>query len=83
MVENEHGYVALFVIELVGKSGGLALMWKVEEELEIQNYSQRHINTIMKMQKDASTWKLYGNFDTAKRKESWALLSHLKLFAPT
>jgi hypothetical protein len=37
-----------FVVELVGRSRSLALFWQVAEELEIQNYSRRHINAIVR-----------------------------------
>ncbi|XP_059436727.1 uncharacterized protein LOC132169767 [Corylus avellana] len=79
------GFEGLFVVEPVGKSGGLALFWKVAEELEIQNYSRRHINAIVKMSDNEVPWKLtgfYGHPDPTKRMESWSLLSHLKFFAP-
>jgi hypothetical protein len=42
------GYVALFVVEPVGRSGGLVLMWKEKCDLEIYNFSRRHINAIVK-----------------------------------
>lgn len=32
----------------MGCSGGLALLWTAEIDLEIQNYSNRHINAIVK-----------------------------------
>jgi exonuclease III len=79
------GYEGLFVVEPVGRSGGLALFWRVAEELEIQNYSRRHINDIVKLPDEESPWKLtgfYGHPDPSKRWESWALLAHLKNFAP-
>ena len=79
------GYDGLFVVDPVGKSGGLALFWKVVEELEIQNFSRRNINAIVRLKDDDSPWKFtcfYGNSDPGKRVESWALLNQLKIFAP-
>jgi hypothetical protein len=35
-------------VDCVGKSGGLALLWKEDMEVEIQNFSQRYISTIVK-----------------------------------
>ena len=63
------GYEGLFVVEPVGQSGGLALFWRVAEELEIQNYSQIHINAIVKLLDEESPWKLtkfYGQPDPSK-----------------
>jgi hypothetical protein len=41
-------FSGLFVVGPVGRSGGLALMWKEEREWEIYNFSRRHINAIIK-----------------------------------
>jgi exonuclease III len=79
------GFAGLFAIDPVWRSGGLALLWREGKELEIQNYSRRHINAIVKRSDDGPKWKLtcfYGDPDSAKRKESWALLKHLKTFSP-
>jgi exonuclease III len=38
------GYTGLFVVDSVGLSSGLALLWKEEQEVEIQNFTRRHIN---------------------------------------
>jgi hypothetical protein len=42
------GFNNLFVVDYIGKSGGLALLWKEEAGLEIQNFSHRHIHAIVK-----------------------------------
>jgi hypothetical protein len=70
---------------MVGRSGGLALLWNDTKFVEIQNYSRRHINAIVKDGDLAHSWKLtgfYGHPDWTKRHESWALLNHLRSFAP-
>jgi hypothetical protein len=33
------GFVGLFTVDLVGRSGGVALLWREEKKLEIKNYS--------------------------------------------
>jgi hypothetical protein len=38
----------MLTVDCVGKSGGLALLWGDETKVEIQNYSQRHINGIVR-----------------------------------
>jgi exonuclease III len=63
----------IFVIDSVGRSGGLILLWKNDINIEIQNYSRRHINAIVSMGRDGVKWKfsgIYGNPETAKRKET-------------
>jgi hypothetical protein len=42
------GFDGLFVVESVGRSGKLALLWKENNLLEIQNYSMWHINAVLK-----------------------------------
>jgi hypothetical protein len=79
------GFECLFVVDSVGRSGGLALLWNDKELVEIQNYSRRHINAIVKGRDSVGSWKLtgfYGHPDWTKRHESWALLNHLRSFAP-
>jgi hypothetical protein len=66
----------VFVVECVGRNGGLALFWRGEVTLEIQNYSNRHIDAVIKEPRGDFLWKLtgfYGNPETAKREEGWNL----------
>jgi exonuclease III len=79
------GFAGVFVVEPVGLSGGLALIWKDVQDVEIQNYTRRHINALVKHEGNGNCWKLtcfYGHPSTAKRHESWSLLEHLKFFQP-
>jgi hypothetical protein len=75
------GFEGLFVVDPVGRSGGLALLWRESNALEIQNYTRRHINAVVKGADRNSQWFLtcfYGNPIPHRRFESWDLLSHLK-----
>lgn len=61
-----------------GKSGGLAILWKEEINLQIRSFSMGHINTTIK--EDNGWWRFigfYGNPITNKRKDSWDLLEKL------
>jgi hypothetical protein len=84
VVRIKLGFAGAFIVDSVGRSGGLALLWKDDKEVEIQNFSRRHINAVVK-EDGLLPWKLtgfYGHPDWAKRHEAWALLSHLKQYNP-
>jgi len=64
-----------------GNSGGLAMYWKEEIRLDIQMYSQTHIDALVDRGAEVGWWHLtrfYKELDTAKRLESWAKLKHLR-----
>jgi hypothetical protein len=85
VIRGQLGYAGMFVVDPVGKSGGLALLWREVDELEIQNYSRRHINAIVTNLTTGVQWKLtrfYGHPEWNKRTESWDLLQHLESYYP-
>lgn len=43
-VRRHLGFDGSFTIDLVGRSGGMALLWKYDIDLVIYNYSLRHIS---------------------------------------
>lgn len=62
-----------------GHSGGLALFWKKNFPLTINNYSKNHIDATIQCPKKGR-WRLtgfYGHPETCKRQESWEFLRHL------
>jgi hypothetical protein len=64
------GLPNMFVVDyMVGRSGGLALLWVEDVIVDIQNYSLRHINGIVKMKMSKMQWKFtgfYGHPDRSK-----------------
>lgn len=69
------------IVPSEGKSGGLALLWKERVTMEVQTYSQSHVDAVVDGGAGIKWWHLtgfYGNLDTAKRPESWVKLKHLK-----
>ena len=56
VIRGQLGYAGLFVMDPVGKSGGLALLWRKVEEIEIQNYSHCNINTIVTNKTTGVQW---------------------------
>nr|XP_023927289.1 uncharacterized protein LOC112038687 [Quercus suber] len=69
------------IVPREGKSGGLALLWKEGTKVEVQTYSQTHIDALVDGGIGVGWWHLtvfYGKPNTAKRPESWAKLRSLK-----
>lgn len=63
------------IVPSEGKSGGLALLWKEGIIVEVQTYSQSHIDAFINRGADIGRWHFigfYDNPDTTKRPESWA-----------
>jgi len=67
------GFDGMFVFDCHGHSGGLSLLWKLDDQVLIQNYSRGHVNGVVNEGNANKAWKLtgfYGNPDTARRSES-------------
>ena len=79
LIRIKLGFKNTFGVDSVGKSGGLALLWHGECNIEVQNFSRRHINTIVLLN-GGNPWKwtgFYGHPDTNRKEESWSLLRKL------
>lgn len=50
----------MFVVDSVGRSGELVLLWREGYNVVIQNYSRRDINALVKMEVGGVEWKLTG-----------------------
>ena len=68
------------VVPSKGWSGGLALLWKEDLKVDVQSYSDSHIDAIVGQGDDGQEWRLTGFYDnpeTSKKEESWLLLKRL------
>ncbi|XP_074346246.1 uncharacterized protein LOC141685021 [Apium graveolens] len=73
------GFVQCFSVDRVGRSGGLAIMWKNHVNCQIFGYSRNHIDVHM-LDNNMVTWRLtyfYGYPERSKRRNSWDLLRQL------
>ena len=78
-ITDDLPYQRVFVIPSVGRSGGLAMIWKEEVNLHIQTYTQNHIDAII-YSNMGSAWRItgfYGQPDANRRHETWSLLRNL------
>lgn len=79
------GFENIFAVDSMGRSGGLALLWRDDILVEIQNYSRRHINAIISQDNNGPKWKFTGFYrhpNTTKHTEAWFLLRHLSHLQP-
>lgn len=78
-VKQKLGFEGLFMVDPIGKSGGLALIWKERDQVEVRSYSKNHIDVKINSE-DMYDWRstgLYGEPDRAKRRSTWNLLRTL------
>lgn len=69
----------MLAIPSVRHRGGLALLWKEEEDVHVQTYSPNHIDVLI-LTDLAKPWSLigfYGWLEEQRKHESWQLLWHL------
>ncbi|KAM6558835.1 uncharacterized protein LOC133033269 [Cannabis sativa] len=79
-IRAQLGFDCCFVVDNWGHSGGLALMWKVANEVAIQGYSFNHIDANVTLQQ-STTWCFTGVYGEPKRElryKTWTLLRSLK-----
>ncbi|KAL0449473.1 UNVERIFIED_CONTAM: hypothetical protein Slati_1503700 [Sesamum latifolium] len=68
-------------VDSVGRSGGLALLWKKSVSVTIQSFSNRHIDASIQADTRSPISRfsgIYGDPETSNRKNTWELLTRLK-----
>lgn len=71
------GFFDYFMVKTIGRSGGLALMWKEEGQAKIYSYSKNHISVWIEDCNINTKWMLTGFYvelDASKRRKQWELL---------
>ncbi|XVF56363.1 hypothetical protein PTKIN_Ptkin06aG0114300 [Pterospermum kingtungense] len=74
------GYDNCFVVDCVGRAGGLALLWNSNYQINLQTYSKYHIDVSVISKASGHSWRFtgfYGEPDQIKRHFSWDLLCQL------
>ena len=69
-------FTNLFFVPHVNSGGGLALYWKSNFDVDVQSFSNHHIDAFINHGVD-DAWRFigfYGDPDTASRENSWSLL---------
>jgi hypothetical protein len=74
------GYDSCLAIDVEGRSGGLAVLWKNSYNCSILNYSRNFINLVVEDEVNGA-WRLtcyYGYPERNRRREAWNLLRELR-----
>ncbi|GLU08005.1 hypothetical protein SLE2022_249380 [Rubroshorea leprosula] len=78
-VRRRLGFKHCFIVDRVGHSGGLAMLWNLDIQLSLLSYSQNHIDMEVEGMV-SSNWRFtgyYGHLERHNRKRSWLLLRDL------
>ncbi|XP_075492592.1 uncharacterized protein LOC142530656 [Primulina tabacum] len=76
--KNVLGFSGMFIVNCLGRSGGLMLMWKEPFGVRIMSYTMGHIDcTVRHSEKFWRFTGFYGNPESNKRYLSWDLLLRL------
>ncbi|GMY22353.1 hypothetical protein FCV25MIE_17594 [Fagus crenata] len=73
-------YDGALCVSRIRTGGGLALLWNDRMRVQVTSYSRSHIDASVEDKGTGKKFHLtgfYGNPETHKRRESWALLKHL------
>ncbi|GKV27302.1 hypothetical protein SLEP1_g36487 [Rubroshorea leprosula] len=80
LIRPDLGFDQCFVVDCVGRGGGLAMLWRDDFNLTISTFSQSHIDVEI-VDPSGGEWRLtgfYGRPKVARKEESWTLLKSFK-----
>jgi hypothetical protein len=73
-------YNSCLAVDVEGRSGGLAVMWRDTISCRVMNYSRNFVNLIVK-EKEEDEWRLtcyYGYPERGRRRQAWDLIRELR-----
>ena len=80
-IQNRIGFANGLFVSSYGRSGGLALIWTRETDLEIKSFSNHHIDAVVTEANSNYKWRItgfYGHPQAHLRQFSWDLFAYLK-----
>lgn len=75
-IKLQLGYDGLFIVDRVGRSGGLVLLWKASSNVNLLQFTTNFINAEVEVP-DLGKWRLtgyYGYPESSWHRKSWDLL---------
>ena len=79
-IKNRVDFANGLIVPSQGRSGGVALFWTRDINLEIKSFSGNHIDAIVREADNNFLWRItgfYGHPETHRRYDSWRLLAFL------
>lgn len=80
-IKNKIGFDFNFIVDYIGRSGGLSIFWKKDLKAELHSYSLNHVSLLVFSKSLNKNWLLTGFYRqpvVSKRRQSWNLLRLLK-----
>ena len=73
------GFEGMISVDSEGRSGGLALLWRHQDEVTLSSYSQNHIDVMVHIRNNVEyrLTGVYGEPNRARRSTTWNLLKNL------
>uniref|UniRef100_A0A803Q5E5 DUF4283 domain-containing protein n=1 Tax=Cannabis sativa TaxID=3483 RepID=A0A803Q5E5_CANSA len=74
------GFEGAIGVDAHGKSGGVALLWRIADEVQVLGYGVNYIDALVKSS-DTGDWRLtgmYGEPNRSLRQKTWDLIRSLK-----
>lgn len=78
-VRSSLGFEGTIVVEAIGHSGGIALLWRNKDAVSLCSFSKNHIDGIVTTPEGVKyrLTGVYGEPDRSKRHETWSLIRSL------
>lgn len=77
-IKTAFNYSGCFIVDCIGRSGGLCLLWKDDIDVSIRSFTFYHIDAAIKW--DSKSWRftgIYGHPNAGYRDHTWKLLRRL------
>jgi len=79
-IKTKLHFNSCFSVDSIGRSGGLALLWKQPFDCKLINFFSSNFINVRVCQLDKPIWRIigfYGHLDRENREDSWNLLRFL------
>lgn len=68
-IRDRIGFMGCFVVDCVGRSGGLCLLWNEEVTVSIKSYTSHHIDVEIELSGEDFCWRFTGFYGWPRKDE--------------